>query len=220
MPSTKRKEPSDDNNEDEIIRQELVAHHAKMRQELLAKHARALIKFDEKCQAELTEEGFGKSEFVKQAKADRVQKCQVGYCCVCKEGLTMGGKAFPDEDADRDGWHSSAYDGEMCFCCKEHFCDTETGSVKCSKCVWPLVCARMKHGFCSSCMERVNTDNADANDIPNRHHPNGMGGMLERRDFLHPFVMCDCGICAWCAEDRPDECCKDHTYQHCSCFDC
>lgn len=224
--SRKRKDVSHENNEsasalpddsvDEAIRQELCDHHAEKRAKLLAEHARQLEAFDASCRAERSAEGFRTCLFFLEAKARRAKEALVGYCSVCKEALTVEGKAVDEED--RDGMTSKDFDGEMCHCCKEHMCETDTGSMKCSKCVWPLCCSSKKgkkHRFCSSCVEIVKTD-PDSFDLPRRFDPGDDGEYLER-DFLHPFELCDCGICAWCGEDD-EECCRDHRNQLCSCY--
>lgn len=134
---------------------------------------------------------------------------------------SLNGKEFDCEtDGDRDGHDSSSFDEEMCWCCKHVVADKTLASKKCHKCVWPLQCSLQScnKGFCSACVDNITTDH-DAykhQDIPRRLHPDGSGELLEYDD-LHPFLLCDCGICAWCGEDT-DDCCQDRIYQHCSCF--
>jgi hypothetical protein len=53
-------------------------------------------------------------------------------------------------------------------------------------------------------------------EIPMRFDPGDSTQLLER-ESLHPFHICDCGICAWCGDDN-DDCCKDHLHQLCSCY--
>ena len=127
------------------------------------------------------------------------------------EDKTMAGKCFVCKTATGI---------EACKWCE--MCQCENPSMKCKECSWTdgggMGCINGSHGFCAECVERVE-DERDACDIPQRHnpeHPRLERGPVER-DHLHPFHMCDCGICAWCGEECYD-CCSDHVGQHCSCY--
>mmetsp|Transcript_30504 Transcript_30504/g.37139 ORF Transcript_30504/g.37139 Transcript_30504/m.37139 type:complete len:84 (+) Transcript_30504:402-653(+) len=69
--------------------------------------------------------------------------------------------------------------------------------------------------FCEDCIAEVERDGAKVHKLPFRSYPDDSSRILERD--LHPFLMCDCGICVYCGNDD-DNCCKDHECQLCSCF--
>jgi len=111
---------------------------------------------------------------------------------------------------------------ETCFYCAMN--ENNYPSIKCASCSWTtnggMTCHKDNHGFCHSCVADVQGEDPAQLDIPKRmnpQHPHLSDGPVER-DHLHPFHICDCGICAWCGE-YDDECCADHyPNQLCSCF--
>jgi hypothetical protein len=134
------------------------------------------------------------------------------------------------EDGDRDEYAPTDFDGDVCHFC--NFSENDHPSIRCGNCVWPMMCSQTsaigrktsgkgKHGFCQHCVTIFEKDMEpeevyNEHEIPMRLDPGDGEGFIER-EHLHPFHMCDCGICAWCGDEK-DDCCEDHVYQSCSCY--
>jgi len=204
--------------EDAMDRKRVIADHKERRSRMLAKHMEEVKSFELVCSQDLGP-GFSTCNVVKKSREARRRAASAGFCCVCKtELLVMNCADGEDYDEEEHGdRHDNDFEGDVCTYCSTLRRDTV--SVKCSICKWTMSCSKKgcKSTFCRDCIAEVEKDGAGAHDLPVRSHPGDPSQTLERGYELHPFVMCDCGICVYCGEDD-DRCCKDHEYQQCSCF--
>ena len=183
-------------SEDKTIHIAHIGHHNSLRRYMADRHQKEANELETKCKQELANPED--CNFVKSMRSEMAKEAMAGKCFVCKTATGI----------------------EACKWCE--MCQCENPSMKCKECSWTdgggMGCINGSHGFCAECVERVKEER-DACDIPQRNNPEHP--MLERgpveRDHLHPFHMCDCGICAWCGEECYD-CCSDHVGQHCSCY--
>jgi hypothetical protein len=193
MDGSSSSSPSNSSREDEdaTVRCQLITEHERLREMIRQKHTDEMNEFEKNCLREQYE-GFNDCVFVMEARA-KIEKEKLGNkCSICKTKT-----------------------GTM----KCLFCEISEQSIywKCDTCAWPLACTKKDHGFCASCVEIVALSPEDF-DIPRRlNQARGYKGDDLERDHLHPFVICDCGICAFCGEDDYT-CCVDHRDHLCSCY--
>jgi len=225
-----------DTDKTDVVRSALLQEHDRLRKVIDRKHKNEILAFETQCQKDLNEPED--CLFVKRMRSTEIDATETTLKESDKE--EKGKDNSKEDDAEDNGNDDNDDDDnvsistmrkcsvcnavavastednvelEQCWYCeitKEEY--DYSASIKCATCSWSsnggMACSRSDHGFCRSCVEDVKANPKQHDAIPQYHR-----GAYH----LHPFHICDCGICAWCG-DEVDDCCSDHFEQACSCY--